>query len=90
SLGYRRELPAGFSVAIEPAISFVRYDGALSAFDRARSDRIYSASLAVLNRHIVLARFTPRVAYSFTWMDSNIGLFDFNRHRIELGLTTEF
>lgn len=90
SLGYRRELPAGSSVAIEPAISFARYDGVLSAFDRARSDRIYSASLAVLNRHIVLDRFTPRVAYSFTRMDSNIGLFDFNRHRIELGLTTEF
>jgi len=88
--GYQRELPAGFTVYLEPSISLVDYDGALAALGRARSDRIYGGTLALLNRHIVLDRFTPRISYSFTRTDSNIDLYDFNRHRIEIGLTTVF
>jgi tetratricopeptide (TPR) repeat protein len=88
--GYQRELPAGFSIYLEPSIGFADYDAALVAFDRARSDRVYSGTLALLNRHIVFDRFTPRVAYTFTRTDSNIDLYDFNRHRIEIGLTTVF
>lgn len=88
--GYQRELPGGFSVYLEPSIGLADYDGALVAFGQSRSDRIYGGTLALLNRHIVLDRFTPRISYSFTRTDSNIDLYDFNRHRIEIGLTTVF
>ena len=88
--GYFRELPKGFSVYIEPSYAFARYDAALPAFPQVRSDRIVSATVAVLNRRIVLSRFTPRIAYTFTHMNSSIDLYDYDRHRVELGLTTTF
>ena len=90
ALGYYRDLPAGFSVYVEPSIALARYDAALAVFGQKRSDKIYSAQLAVLNRRIVLSRFTPRLAYTFTRQSSNIPLFDFARNRIEIGLTTAF
>ncbi|RVQ65141.1 DUF560 domain-containing protein [Croceicoccus ponticola] len=88
--GYFRELPEGFSVYIEPSYAFAKYDAALPAFPEVRSDKIVSATAAVLNRRIVLSRFTPRIAYTFTHMNSSINLYDYDRHRIEVGLTTAF
>lgn len=90
AVGYFRELPAGFSVYLEPSLAFAHYDEALPVFGKARSDRIVSAQIALLNRHIVLSRFTPRIAYTFTRQSSNIPLYSFTRNRIEVGLTTAF
>lgn len=90
AIGYYRDLPAGFSAYVEPSIALARHDAALAVFGQKRSDTIYSAQVAVLNRHIVLSRFTPRLAYTFTRQISNIPLFDFTRNRIEIGLTTAF
>jgi len=90
SAGYYRELPAGFSVYLEPSFSFTDYDAPLAAFGKARSDRVGSVTAAVLNRKVVFWRFTPRLAYSFTKADSNIDLYDYKRHRVEIGVTTVF
>lgn len=90
AVGYFRDLPAGFSVYLEPSLGFSRYDQALPAFGKPRSDRSVSAQVSVLNRHIVLTRFTPRVSYTFTRQTSNIPLYNFTRNRIEIGLTTSF
>jgi len=88
--GYYRDLPAGFSIYLEPSVAFARYDDRLPALDARRSDKSVSGLVTILNRHIVLSRFTPRVAYTFTKQDSNIPLYRFTRHRIEVGLTTNF
>jgi tetratricopeptide (TPR) repeat protein len=88
--GYYRDLAAGFSVQIEPSFGLARYDAALPAFGKRRNDRMFGASLAVLNRHVVLGRFTPRIAYAYTRQVSSIELYTFDRHRIEIGLTSSF
>ena len=88
--GYFRELPMGFSAYIEPSLSHARYDAALAAFGRKRSDLTRSLTLTLLNRHIVLDRFTPRVAYTYTRQSSSIPLYEFARSRVEVGLTTSF
>lgn len=90
SAGYFRELPMGFSAFIEPSLSRVRYDEALAAFGSRRADRTQSLTLTLLNRHIVLDRFTPRVAYTYTRQSSSIALYEFTRSRVEIGLTTSF
>ena len=88
--GYLRELPAGFSVYVEPSVSFARYDAALFGFEAPRRDTAKSVLVTLLNRRLVLSRFTPRVSYSYTRQSSSIPLFEFERSRFELGLTTVF
>ena len=90
AVGYFRELPMGFSAYVEPSLSIARFDEALPAFGKKRSDSTQSITLALLNRRIVLDRFTPRVAYTFTRQSSTIALYDFRRSRLELGVTTSF
>ena len=90
SAGYYRELPEGFSIYLEPSLALTDYDAPLLAFGKTRKDKVGSITAAVLNRRIVLWRFTPRIAYSFTKSDSTIDLYDYNRHRLEFGLTAVF
>lgn len=88
--GYFRDLPKGFSVYVEPSFSLARYDEALLAFGRKRSDNSQSVLVTLLNRHLVLTRFTPRISYTFTRQSSSIPLYAFKRSRVEIGLTTIF
>lgn len=90
SAGYYREFPAGFSLYLEPSFSLADYDAPLAAFGKARSDKVGSLTAALLNRRIVFWRFTPRLAYSYTKAYSNIDIYDYDRHRVEIGLTTAF
>lgn len=90
AVGSFRELPAGFSAYGELSASFSRYDEALSSFGVRRHDFAAGVMVNLLNRHIVLSRFTPRVTYSFTRQRSTIPLYSFDRNRLELGLTTTF
>jgi tetratricopeptide (TPR) repeat protein len=90
AVGYFRDLPKGFSVYLEPSYSLARYDGTLVGFGKRRSDNSQSVIVTVLNRHIVLGRFTPRLSYTFTRQSSTISLYKFHRSRLEIGLTTVF
>lgn len=87
---YFRELPGGFTIGLEPGVGLSRYDAALPVLGQVRSDRSVSAEVSLLNRRIVLSRFTPRVSYALTRQWSNIDLYSFTRHRFEIGLTTVF
>jgi tetratricopeptide (TPR) repeat protein len=88
--GYFRDLPKGFSVYVEPSFSLARYDEALLGFGKRRSDNGHSILITILNRHVVLDRFTPRITYTFTRQNSTIPLYRFQRSRLEVGLTTVF
>ena len=88
--GYFRDLTKGFSVYLEPSLSWARYDEASPGFGKKRSDDSQSLLITVLNRHVVFDRFTPRISYTFTRQRSTIPLYDFKRSRLELGLTTVF
>ena len=46
--------------------------------------------LAILNRRIVLDRFTPRVALTLSRRDSTIEIYDVRQRRLEVGLTSSF
>ena len=55
-----------------------------------RNDRLAQIQLSLLNRRIVLSRFTPRVTYTFARRSSNIALYNFTQNRVEIGLSTVF
>jgi tetratricopeptide (TPR) repeat protein len=90
AVGYFRDLPAGFSVYAEPSFSVARYDEALLGFGETRRDNSRSVLVSVLNRRVVLQRFTPRISYTYTRQSSSIPLYEFTRNRWEVGLTTAF
>ena len=90
AIGYFRDLPLGFSAYVEPSFSIARYDEELFGFGRKRSDNTRSLLVTLLNRHLVLRRFTPRISYTYTRQSSSIPLYDFSRNRWEIGLTTAF
>ncbi len=88
--GYFRDLPMGFSVYVEPSFSIASYDQALLGFGRKRSDTTQSLLATLLNRHLVLGRFTPRLSYTLVHQTSTIPLYKFTRNRLEVGFTTAF
>jgi tetratricopeptide (TPR) repeat protein len=89
-LGYDRDLPGGVSFSLGPSLTVTRYDAPLAAFGRIRSDRQLTMQVAVLNRRIDVAEFTPRLIYTYTRNDSDIPLYAFDRHLVEIGVTRVF
>jgi hypothetical protein len=90
TVGYFRDFPGGFSVYVEPGYGTSRFDSADPFFDMRRKDRMAELQLAVLNRRIILERFTPRVALTFARRNSTIDVHDFRQRRLEVGLTSSF
>jgi outer membrane protein len=62
----------------------------LAAFGVARADHQWTMQLALLNRRIDIAGFTPRLTYAYTRNASNIALYSYDRNRLEVGLTRTF
>jgi hypothetical protein len=90
SAGYYRDLPGGFSIYVEPSYALSRYDAADPFFGKRRNDRLLQLQLAVLNRRIVLSRFTPRIALTVARRYSTINLYEFTQRRLEIGFTSSF
>ena len=90
AVGYYRDLPGGFSVYAEPSYAIARYDAEDPFFAERRKDRTLELRLALLNRRIVLSRFTPRIGVTFARRNSNIDIYDFNQRRLEVGVTSAF
>ncbi|MCT2398664.1 surface lipoprotein assembly modifier [Novosphingobium mangrovi (ex Huang et al. 2023)] len=85
-----KELGSGFTVTASPTYSRIAYDARLAAFDRRRIDHQFMGSLTVLNRKIDVLGITPRIVYSYTDNASSIPLYRYTKHRVEVGLTTQF
>jgi hypothetical protein len=88
--GYYRDLPGGFSVYVEPSYGYTRYDAADPFFGLRRKDRLLELQLALLNRRIIMSRFTPRIALTIARRRSTIDLYDYSQRRIEVGVTSAF
>ncbi|MEM8987258.1 MAG: porin family protein [Pseudomonadota bacterium] len=93
--GYRRELPAGFTVELSPEATYRPFEAPLPAFsssglDLTRKDWSYGASVSVTKRDWSVYGFAPIVTYSFIRTESNIDFFSFDRHRGQVGLTRVF
>jgi tetratricopeptide (TPR) repeat protein len=88
--GYQQDLPWGFSAGFQPAYFLTRYDAALAAFGKNRSDDTMMFAVTLLNRRFDFHGFTPRISYVFTEQHSNIPLYSFTRNQLQIGLTSLF
>jgi tetratricopeptide (TPR) repeat protein len=88
--GYQQDLPFGFSAGFQPTYFITRYDDALAAFSKTRSDDTIMLALTLLNRRFDYHGFTPRLSYVFTEEHSNIPLYSFTRNQFQVGVTSLF
>lgn len=88
--GYSQDLPWGFSAGFQPAYFITRYDAALAAFGKTRSDDTVMLAFTLLNRRFDYHGFTPRISYVFTEQHSNIPIYSFTRNQFQIGLTSVF
>ncbi len=78
------------TAGIQPLLFFRLFDEPLGAFGKTREDVALRVKTTLIYRTDLFFGFAPTVTYTYTYNDSNIGLFDYVRHRLELGLTREF
>ena len=88
--GYQQDLPFGFSAGLAPSYFITRYDAALAAFGKTRSDDTLMLAFTLLNRRFDYHGFTPRFSYTFTEEHSNIPIYSFSRNQFQIGLTPLF
>jgi tetratricopeptide (TPR) repeat protein len=87
---YSQDLPLGFSAGFQPTYFITRYDEALPAFGKTRSDDTVMLAFTLLNRRFDYHGFTPRFSYVFSEQHSNIPLYSFTRNQFQVGLTSLF
>jgi len=88
--GYSQDLPWGFSAGFQPSYFLTRYDAALAAFGKSRSDDTVMLAFTLLNRRFDYHGFTPRFSYVFSEQHSNIPIYSFTRNQFQIGLTSLF
>jgi tetratricopeptide (TPR) repeat protein len=88
--GYQQDLPFGFSAGFQPSYYMTRYDAALAAFGKTRTDDTVMLALTLLNRRFDYHGFTPRFSYIFTEQHSNIALYSYTRSQVQIGITSLF
>lgn len=59
-------------------------------FGKERDDREYRVRISGYKRDWTLFGFSPAVSYVYTRYVSNIELFDYDRHQLQLGMTRQF
>ena len=95
-VGAGTDLPLGFSVYLEPSVTWVNYQGprlyindGMFGFDT-RYDVLYSASFRLLNRHLDFYGFTPTAGVIWNKRTSNINNMGYQQTGFTLGVTRSF
>ena len=90
AVNYYRDLPFGFSAALEPAFLWTNFNAPLAAFGMTRHDSTWAIKLDLLNRRLEYRGFAPRLSFIYVNQESNIELYGYSRSQIQLGLSRQF
>ena len=91
SLFYSRELPYGITARVSPQYVYRPFEAAAAINNGVtRLDRLYGVSLDLTKRDLSWYGFAPIVSYSYLHNTSTIELFEYDQHRVNLGLTRIF
>ncbi len=89
-IAYQRDFPNRITASIQPMIFLRFFDDQLDLFGKTREDVTLQLRTSLTYRTDLLFGFAPTLTYTFTHNNSNISFHDYNRHRVEFGLTHEF
>jgi len=89
-LSYTREYANALTVSVTPFAAVRPFDGFSPLFGATRRDVRYGAAVDALNREWSYRGFSPAVVYTFSRNESNVVIYDYTRHQLELRLTRSF
>jgi hypothetical protein len=90
SAGLYQALPANFAVFVEPSIEVRRYDDVHPLFGVERHDTEVAVAARLLKRDWRIRGFSPYVAVERSHNQSSIELEEYNRTKLDFGLTRTF
>lgn len=88
--GLYKELPMGISLNANTQARFSTFDELNSSFMVTRQDQRYVGAIAITKRDLNFYGFAPEVTYTYTRNVSNIALYDYDSHAVDLRLTKDF
>ncbi|GHF26480.1 hypothetical protein GCM10017044_21810 [Kordiimonas sediminis] len=88
--GYARELGLGLTATLSGSFTYRPFDAFSILYGEKRTDHTISTGVGFTKRDINIWGFAPVVRYDYFRSMSNITLFDYDRHRINIGFTRVF
>jgi outer membrane protein len=89
-LGFYKELPRGITINTGIDIQMSEFDGKFLTLFDPREDLRAAANISLTKRDFNIFGFAPSIEYTYTWNDSNYGIYDYDAHAVDLRLTKEF
>ena len=89
-LGVYKELPHGITAQLQGSARFAGFDDVNPITLSTRQDQNLTGSITLTKRDWNLYGFAPSLNYTYTRNFSNITLFDFESHNVDLTLTKNF
>lgn len=89
-LGFYKELPKGITAEVSGEARFSGFDDVNIFIGETRRDKRFSGNVTLTKRDWNLYGFAPSLSYTYTRNLSNIELYDFDAHAVDLRLTKDF
>ncbi len=88
--GLYKELPLGITASLNGEVQFSKFDDVNLLAGVIRDDTRYVAGIGLTKRDLNLFGFAPELAYTYVRNDSNITMYDYDSHAVDVRLTREF
>ena len=89
-LGFYKELPKGITLEGQGTVRLAGWDAANPLAGYTRYDQNYTGSITLTKRDWNLLGFAPSLNYTYTRNVSNIAVWDYDSHSVDLRLTKKF
>jgi outer membrane protein len=89
-LNVYKEFPMGLSLNANAQTYFTYFDDVIPLKGYIREDQRYVGSLTLTKRDLNILGFAPSISYSYTLNKSNIEIYDYDAHAVDLRFTKDF
>ncbi len=89
-LGAYKEFSHGLTMQVDVMAKLSEFEGVNPVADLTREDHRYIGSMTMTKRDWNIVGFAPSLNYTYTRNASNIALYDYDSHSVELRMTKDF
>lgn len=87
--GVGQELGLGFSTRVSVNVAQKEYQG-VGFFGKIQKNNEYGASVSVWHKKVHYAGITPQITWQYNKVDSNLPLYEYDKHRIFIEMSKKF
>ena len=89
-LGFYKELPYGITANLNGEVKFSHFDDVNLLAGVVREDTRYVGGIGLTKRDLDLFGFAPELSYTYVRNGSNIAMYDYDSHSMDIRLTKNF